>query len=381
MMKKSGRFQQFSTAKGVSRLQRYLFVILMVVICMSFYGNYLFLKILPSNKTSNESNGYDSVQNHPTRHFCQRKVPTFVCAHGGHTLHAPPNTRKSFDDALALGVDCVEIDVALTKDRQLVVLHERELRHLLHLRDLELQAVIDADINRRAHSSPISQHRNVTQSHNAFSPPPSSPFSSIHFSAQPLGQERISKAQVGDFLLEDLRTLKWELGERVLKVEEAVRQTMQDALITLDLKTYNHPVSGKPQDVPELAEAVMKLLYVTQCADCLVWAKDDGLVQLLKRLSPGQMMGHIAMNCTKDSSALHMDDIFRIQNTEVIGMHYDMVDEVVVRQIQNKGKVLYTWTVNSGEALEKVLSAGVDAIVTNHPVETQVIIDEWLTRC
>lgn len=63
--------------------------------------------------------------------ICHQERPPMVCAHGGDTEKAPPNTARSFHAALAAGADCVEIDAARTKDGQLVVLHVRELAQLL----------------------------------------------------------------------------------------------------------------------------------------------------------------------------------------------------------------------------------------------------------
>lgn len=54
-----------------------------------------------------------------------------VCAHGGDTTHAPPNTVSAFRASLAAGADCVEIDAALSRDEVLVVMHVRELAQLL----------------------------------------------------------------------------------------------------------------------------------------------------------------------------------------------------------------------------------------------------------
>lgn len=68
----------------------------------------------------------------PSPAFCAQPPP-LVCAHGGDTSAAPPNTAAAFAAALAGGARCVEVDVARTKDGQLVVLHARELAHLLQL--------------------------------------------------------------------------------------------------------------------------------------------------------------------------------------------------------------------------------------------------------
>lgn len=51
-------------------------------------------------------------------------VPTLVIAHRGDSAHHPENTLASFASALELGAELVELDVQLTLDGQVVVLHD-----------------------------------------------------------------------------------------------------------------------------------------------------------------------------------------------------------------------------------------------------------------
>ncbi|HKO15027.1 MAG TPA: glycerophosphodiester phosphodiesterase family protein [Gemmatimonadaceae bacterium] len=50
-----------------------------------------------------------------------------VIAHRGNSAHAPENTLAAFDQALAAGADALELDVRLTRDGAVVVLHDPDL--------------------------------------------------------------------------------------------------------------------------------------------------------------------------------------------------------------------------------------------------------------
>ena len=50
-----------------------------------------------------------------------------IIAHRGHLSAAPENTMSAFQGALSAGADGVELDVRLTRDRRLVVFHDRRL--------------------------------------------------------------------------------------------------------------------------------------------------------------------------------------------------------------------------------------------------------------
>lgn len=53
--------------------------------------------------------------------------PVQVIAHRGYSKVAPENTLSAFQAALDAGVDAVELDVRITKDEQLVVMHDEEV--------------------------------------------------------------------------------------------------------------------------------------------------------------------------------------------------------------------------------------------------------------
>jgi glycerophosphoryl diester phosphodiesterase len=54
-------------------------------------------------------------------------VPPLVIAHRGDSAHRPENTLASFASALELGAEIVELDVQLTRDGQMVVIHDPTL--------------------------------------------------------------------------------------------------------------------------------------------------------------------------------------------------------------------------------------------------------------
>jgi glycerophosphoryl diester phosphodiesterase len=51
----------------------------------------------------------------------------FVIGHRGNAIHAPENTLESFRQAVALGVDAIELDVRVTRDGVPVVIHDPTL--------------------------------------------------------------------------------------------------------------------------------------------------------------------------------------------------------------------------------------------------------------
>jgi len=72
-------------------------------------------------------------------------MPPLIIAHRGDSAHVPENTLASFAAALEVGADLVELDVQLTKDAQVVVIHDASVDRTTtgkgRVRDLTLAQV------------------------------------------------------------------------------------------------------------------------------------------------------------------------------------------------------------------------------------------------
>lgn len=70
---------------------------------------------------------------------------TKIFAHRGLTKHYPENTIGAFDSAVRFGADGLELDVRLTKDCELVIMHDdtvnRMTDHSGYVRDLSLSEI------------------------------------------------------------------------------------------------------------------------------------------------------------------------------------------------------------------------------------------------
>lgn len=60
---------------------------------------------------------------HPTTH----KIQTLVFAHRGSKCNRPENTLSAFREAVRVGADGIELDVHLTADEELVVIHDEKI--------------------------------------------------------------------------------------------------------------------------------------------------------------------------------------------------------------------------------------------------------------
>nr|CAB3489589.1 unnamed protein product [Digitaria exilis] len=157
--------------------------------------------------------------------------PPMVCAHGGDSTNAFPNSMDAFRMALDARVDCVEVDVSRSSDGVLFALHDRDLQKM----------------------------------------------------------SGNSTAKVGHWSSDEIKALstRFQLSKRVQN-EEVPKA--EDALaVILDVKV------GPPSFEKGLAEDVLSLLKRTNCENCLVWAKSDDLGRAMIKLSKDVVVGYIVM--------------------------------------------------------------------------------------
>ncbi len=62
--------------------------------------------------------------------------PKIVIAHRGASAYAPENTLPAFRRAIDMGADFIEYDVQVTKDKQLVILHDQTLERTTNVEEL-----------------------------------------------------------------------------------------------------------------------------------------------------------------------------------------------------------------------------------------------------
>ncbi|KAG2561180.1 hypothetical protein PVAP13_8KG147800 [Panicum virgatum] len=155
--------------------------------------------------------------------------PPMVCAHGGDSTNAFPNSMEAFRMALDARVDCVEVDISRSSDGVLFALHDRDLQKM------------SGD----------------------------------------------STAKVGHWSTDEIKALstRFQLSksvrnEDVPKAEDALAMISQSVRqVILDVKV------GPPSFEKGLAEDVLSLLKRINCKNCLLWAKSDDLGREMIKLS------------------------------------------------------------------------------------------------
>lgn len=248
-----------------------------------------------------------------------------VWAHRGASSAAPENTLAAFRKGLEVGADGVELDVHLTLDGHVVVIHDPSVNRTTNGRgrvaDLSLAAIQALDAGGR------------------FSP---------------------------EFA-----------GERVPTLEEVLAVVMDwpcDRRVLIELKG---PFSGLPSLVsrfvtqapyyPRLPAAVVKLLepYKGQVAEGRILAQSfyKPYLDELRAMLPDLTLLYLACPLFLERERV-MDSNLALDGVAV--MHASL-SEVSVAKLRQRHRHIFAWTVDSELDLVRLLGLGVDGLISNCP--------------
>ncbi|XP_014631639.1 PI-PLC-like phosphodiesterase domain-contiaing protein isoform X1 [Glycine max] len=253
--------------------------------------------------------------------------PPLVCAHGGDSSKASPNTMASYFHALQSRVDCIEIDVSRSSDGVLFALHDRDLQRLTG-----------------SATSKVG-----------------------YLNSKEIRELSASRQSTSKFTDQSILTIQ----DALMLTANSVRQ------IVLDVKV------GPPFYEKELAKDVLSIVEKTECSNCLIWAKSDILardvIKLSSEITSGMMqVGYIVM---REPSTGARTNLLRMKGAEVVGVYHPLIDENLVKVLHRRNKKVYAWTVDDVESMQKVLFEHVDAIVTSNPTFLQRLMQDIKTQC
>ena len=255
------------------------------------------------------------------RHFVSTQInnnpnQVSVIAHRGANKKAPENTLSAISKAIALGVDMVEIDIHLTKDNQLIVLHDETLERTTN-----------------------------------------------------------GTGNVSDYTLAELKRLdagswfsKEFIGEELPTLNEALELIDGRTTCLIEIKWGNKkPYIGIEKKVVESILINNALEWV------IVQSFEDSYLKGIHESNPKIKLGKLLLGSWQLPIPFHYDYRFHWGSyspppyLEWVNFYYKRSTKSVIKQLQKKGVKVAVFTPNSKSDLTKQINMGVDGIITNDP--------------
>ena len=236
----------------------------------------------------------------------------FLAAHRGGSLLWPENSLLAFRNALALGADFIEFDVHLSRDGEVMVIH-------------------DATLDRTTTGAGPVRDRSVTE----------------------LKSVRL-KDRSGAVTAESLPTL----DEVVAVAAQAKRRML------LEIK-----VDAAKARYPGIEEKVLAILdRQAMTASTVVMAFEAPTWRRVRELRPDVATCALYSARTLGRSSLATElETLRAAGVRFIGVEHTVVDAGAVAQAQRAGIGLGAWTVNNPADMQRMIEAGVTIVITDQP--------------
>ncbi|MHB8139494.1 MAG: glycerophosphodiester phosphodiesterase [Smithellaceae bacterium] len=241
-------------------------------------------------------------------HARRGKYPIVVTAHRGFSGEYPENTLSAFRAAIVAGTDMVELDVHLTSDNELVVIH-----------DDTLERTTDG------------------------------------------------KGNVADKTLAELKSLDAGFrynprfaGERIPTLAEVLQLTQGRVRVNIELK------KGKkafPYTMEELADRTLAGVEKAKMLDQVLFSSfDPAAVDRIRERNPRLPIALIV-----DKPWERPEDPGGGTRYPTLNCRTTVLNEENIRRAHAGGVKVHVWTVNTKEVMEKFIALGVDGVITNHP--------------
>ena len=226
-------------------------------------------------------------------------------AHRGSSGSFPENTRIAFEKAIEAGVDLIEVDCQLSKDGHVVVIHDERLDRTAGVRGLV-------------------RGRTLAQ---------------------------LKKLDVGAWFKRSFK------GEKILTLEEVMEILGDSVELNLDIKSSPKGPLG----------IELKILFILSHYDFLdrtiLSSFDYRCLRRLRELAPDARIGILYAAGIKDNP-------FQVAR-EINAYSLHLQKEIFSPHLLERGKQLglktLVWTVNEVEEMERLLSLGVDGIISDFP--------------
>jgi glycerophosphoryl diester phosphodiesterase len=149
-------------------------------------------------------------------------------------------------------------------------------------------------------------------------------------------------------------------GQRVPTLEQVLEICKGGSQVIIELKYYGHNA--------RLEERVAEIVEEMGMEDEIVlMSLASDLVTSMKAVRPDWTVGLLTAKAVGDLTTV---------NADFLAVHVGIANHRFVRRAHAAGKDVYVWTVNDKLNMSRVMSRGVDGVITDHPALARRVIEE-----
>jgi glycerophosphoryl diester phosphodiesterase len=149
-------------------------------------------------------------------------------------------------------------------------------------------------------------------------------------------------------------------GETVPTLREVLEMARGKSRVVIELKYYGYD--------QQLEERVVQIVEAADMAsDVAIMSLEYEGIRKIRALRPDWTIGLL--------SAKAIGDLTRL-DTDFLAVNTGMANARLIRHAGSAGKKLFVWTVNDPVTMSRMMSAGVDGVITDEPEMARKVIEE-----
>ena len=243
------------------------------------------------------------------------KKQPLIIAHRGASAHAPENTMAAFNMALDMGADGIELDVMLSQDQELVVIHDDTVDRTTNgsgrVKDFSYRTLKDLDAGKTF-------------------------------------AERFS-------------------GEHVPNLKEVFEQLGGKFLINVELKNYASPFD-------DLTNKVIDLIESYDLVDSVILSSFNPL-NLSRAFKRNPAIRRGLLTFPKALGSLLRGPVGRLFPYDALHPYFADVNKRMVDHMHAIGRQVNVWTVDDPIEIRLLTQLGVDMIICNDPLGARQVLE------
>jgi len=256
-----------------------------------------------------------------------------IQGHRGCRGLCPENSLPAFLKAIELGVDTLELDVAVSKDKIVVVSHE---------------PYMNPDICLDAHGNEIPKE--AAKKYNLYR----MTFEEIKlFDCGCKPYSRFPKQQ-------RTKTYKPSLDD-IIKEAKRLNPVIKFNIEIKSAPEYYDVFIPNPKDFVGLVLEVLK--ENEACNNSNLQSFDVQVLEAIKMQSPNMVVALLV-----EEDEVIMEKLQKLSySPEIISPYYKLLDKDIVKDLQTKNFKVIPWTVNTAADMQNMINYKVDGIITDYP--------------
>jgi glycerophosphoryl diester phosphodiesterase len=248
-----------------------------------------------------------------------------IHGHRGARSIYPENSILGFDYAMSIGVDVLEMDLNMTKDKNIVIYHDRKINTelcnglSLPIKELTLSEIKEYDCG-------IVQNKEFKEQHT-------------------------SNEKIPTFI---------ELLEFINNSNYSNKNTIK---LNIEIKTTSD--LDTDYEVIEFANKLISILHKYKIQDrIIIQSFDERALKAVKSIDPS-----IKLSLLIEDPKIDMIKLAKKLNVDIISPEYILINKELVKQIHDNGFSVLPWTLNSTDVLQKIIDMNVDGVISDNPKE------------